>query len=145
MAKRVSNNIAEMKQEALERGDRALPLAVSALATLEQRTGALSAELDCLRRMSESRVDVDWVRLLDDIKDAVPGVLCITELSLDDASAVRIKGVSKSYEGVDTFVQMLNRSDQIRRAALVQKGRATPDHTDVRYIVKCSLASREMR
>jgi Tfp pilus assembly protein PilN len=95
--------------------------------------------------MSESRLDVDWVRLLNDIKGAVPSVLRITELSLEDTSAMRIKGVSESYEGVDTFVEMLNRSDRIHHAALVQKSRAAPEQAAVRYTVKCSLTPREVR
>lgn len=145
MAGRVNKDIADLKQAALERGDRALPVAVSALASVEQRTAALSAELDCLRRMSESRLDVDWVRLLNDIKGAVPSVLRITELSLDDTSAMRIKGVSRSYEGVDTFVEMLNRSGRIHHARLVRESRATPEQADVRYTVKCSLTPGRVR
>jgi Tfp pilus assembly protein PilN len=144
MAQRANRNTADLKQAALERGDRPLPLAVNALTSLEQHTSAMSAEMNCLRHVSESRVDLDWGCLLADIRDAVPNALHITELSLGEGPAIQVEGVSESYEGVDTFVEMLNRSDHIRHAALVRKARSTAE-ANVRYVVKCSLIARKIR
>jgi len=144
MAERANRNTVNLRRASLERGDRPLPQAVNALTFLEQRTSAMSAEMNCLRRVPESRVDLDWGRLLADIRDAVPKALQITELSLAEGPAIQVEGVSESYEGVDTFVGMLNRSDHIRHAALVRKARSTAE-ANVRYVVKCSLIARKIR
>jgi Tfp pilus assembly protein PilN len=144
MAERANRNTVNLKRASLERGDRPLPQAVNALTSLEQRTSAMSAEMNCLRRVSQSRVDLDWGRLLADIRDAVPNALKITELSLAEGPAIQVEGVSESYEGVDEFVEMLNRSDHIRHAALVRKARSTAE-ANVRYVVRCSLIARKIR
>jgi len=53
--------------------------------------------------------------------------------------------VSESYEGVDLFVDALNRSDHIRQAALLRKARTTTDPAGVQYAVKCFLLPGEIR
>jgi Tfp pilus assembly protein PilN len=145
MTEHVNRNAADLRQAAMTRGDRPLAAAVSTLATLEQRVSAVSAELDCLKRVSESRPQVNWVRLLGDIHDAIPQALSITEMSLEDASCMRVEGVSESYEGVDMFVEALNHSDYIRQATLLRKARSTTDPANVQYAVRCFLLPREIR
>jgi Tfp pilus assembly protein PilN len=145
MTERVNRNAADLRQAAMTRGDRPLAAAVSTLTALEQRVSTVSAELDCLRRVSESKPQVDWAHLLVDIHDAIPQALSITEMSFEDASCMQVEGVSESYESVDTFVEALNRSHHIRQASLLRKARAAKGPASVQYTVKCFLLPREIR
>ncbi|UCD50905.1 MAG: pilus assembly protein PilM [Phycisphaerales bacterium] len=138
MTGRVHHQINLAKQEELASGNHALATAVDELAYIEAQTAALEAELDCLRRASAARPQVDWCHLLADVKSAIPSVLRITELSLRGPTGVCIEGVSKSDEAVDVFLDTLNRSDHIGRASLLQKGRANSDQVGVRYTIRCS-------
>jgi type IV pilus assembly protein PilM len=135
---RVHHHISMAKQEELAGGNHTLATAVDELAYIEGQIATLEAELDCLRRASASRSEVDWCHLLADVKSAIPSVLCITELSLRGPAGVCIAGISKSDEAVDVFLDMLNRSDHIGRASLLQKGRANSDHMGIQYTIRCS-------
>jgi Tfp pilus assembly protein PilN len=134
----VHHHIGVAKQEELAGGDRALATAVDGLTHVEERIAALETELDCLNRASASRLRVDWCHLLADIESAIPSVLRITELSLKGSSGICIEGVSKSDEAVDVFLDMLNQSDHIGRASLLQKGRASSDAMAIQYAIRCS-------
>jgi Tfp pilus assembly protein PilN len=135
---RVHRHISIAKQEELASGNHTLATAVDELAYNQGEIGTLEAELDCLRRASASRSEVDWCHLLADVKSAIPRVMCITELSLRGGSMVSIEGVAQSAQAVDVFVDMLNRSEHIGRASLLHKGRANSDHMGIRYTIRCS-------
>ena len=143
--KRVTQSIAAIAQSELQQGRPAIVATVSQLAEIEHRRTALTAELATLRHIAESHVDVPWARLLDDIKEATPEVLCVTELTVDAGSDLLLKGLSRSYEGVHLFVDMLNQSKAITKASVVETGRRTDENGLVRYAVKCTLASGEAR
>jgi Tfp pilus assembly protein PilN len=138
MSGRLQHHIGQAKREELAGGSRALAAAVDELAYIDQRITALEAELDCLRRVSASRPQVDWCHLLADVKGAIPSVLRITELSLRGPADIWIEGESRSDEAVDVFLDMLNRSDHIGRASLLRKGRANSDEMGIRYTIRCS-------
>jgi len=140
MTGRLRQHIGLAKQAELVEGGRPLAAAVDELAHVDQRITALEAELECLRRVSARRPQVDWYHLLADVKSAVPSVLCITELSLRGPSDIWIEGVSKSDEAVDVFLDMLNRSEHVGRASLLRKGHGNSDQTGIRYTIRCSPA-----
>jgi len=135
---RVHHHISIARQEELASGNHTLATAVDELAYMEEQITVLEAELDCLRRASAARPQVDWCHLLADVKSAVPSVLRITELSLRGPAGICIEGVSKSDEAVDVFLDMLNRSDYIGRASLLKKGRANSDQMGIQYTIRCS-------
>jgi Tfp pilus assembly protein PilN len=143
MVKQVNRSIVALKQAELARNQRTLAAAATELAYVEQRTDSLSGELEYLGRIAESRVEVDWVQLLSDMKTSVPEVLRITELSAEGNSEMLIQGISHSYESVHVFVQMLNRSACIGRASIVQTRRDDAISGLVRYAIKCSLSPKE--
>jgi len=141
MTKRVNQNIVAMSQAELKRGQHGLSAAAHQLVYIEQRCESLSRELASLKRSAESHLDVHWTQLLDDIKRATPAVLCVTNLTVDAGSDLSMEGLSHSYEAVHMFVEMLNRSEQIRKASVVETGRSTTEDGLVRYIVTCTLVS----
>jgi len=140
MTGRLRQHIGLAKQAELDDGGRTLATAVDELAHVDQRITALEAELECLRRVSAARPQVDWYHLLAEVKSAIPSVLCITELSLRGPSDIWIEGVSKSDEAVDVFLNMLNRSEYVDRASLLRKGHGNSDEMGVRYTIRCSPA-----
>jgi len=143
MTKRVTQSVAAMQETELKRGQQTLVAAASQLACIEQHSALLTDELAALRHVSESHVDVHWTELFDDIKDATPEVLRITDLSVDVASDLFVEGLSQSYEAVHRFVEMLNRSEGITHASIVKAGRRTSENELVRYVIRCTLASGE--
>lgn len=143
MVKRVNQNIVAMKQADLERNERTLGTAATELAFVEQRIGSLSGEYEYLKQMAESHQEVDWAQLLLDLKAAVPERLRVVELSAQDNAEMFIRGTSHSFESVDVFVQMLNRSSCVARASLLQKDRDETLDGLVQYAIKCTLSPKE--
>lgn len=141
---RTARNVASVKLAQLTRGELELAVAMDQLEYVEQRRRLLDDELDCLRSISESRRDVDWVQILTDIQKATPQMVRIVSLSTDAGSDIVMDGISRSYEAVHTFVAMLNRSEHVQRASLLETRRADTQEGFVRFAVRCSLHSMEM-
>ena len=137
--KRVNQSITALRQTELKDGQNTLSAAVNELTYVEARSERLTADLASLRHVAESHVDLDWPQLLDDIKVAAPEVLCVTELTVNVTSDLFMEGLSQSYEAVHLFVEMLNRSEQIAQASVVETGRSSRERELVRYVVRCVL------
>jgi len=101
--------------------------------------------VECLTRASQSHPAVDWVQLLDDVGAAVPKQAQLTELTVDGTSILQVKGVCESNEDVATLVSMLNRSDSIAHAELLEAKRIQGKDGAIRYAITCTLAPREIR
>lgn len=144
LARQTARRIASVEQAELARREPSLVAATSRLEAVEQEGQLLSAKVDALRSILGSRRDVDWGRLLGDIKTATPETVRITDLSMDARSDMIVQGVSCSYEAVHVFVRMLNRSPYVERASLLETYRATSREEFVQYAIKCSLHSMEM-
>ena len=140
---RTARNVASVKLAQLTRGELELAVAMDQLEYVEQRRRLLADELDCLRSISESRQDVNWVQLLTDIQTSTPQMVRIVSLSTDAGSDIVMDGISRSYEAVHTFVAMLNRSARVQRASLLETRRAGAHEGYVRFAVRCSLYSME--
>lgn len=139
------DRIAAMKRAELERGHQGLAEAVAELAATEKRIAVTTAEVECLTRASQSHPAVDWVQLLDDVGAAVPKQAQLTELTVDGTSILQVKGVCESNEDVATLVSMLNRSDSIAHAELLEAKRIQGKDGAIRYAITCTLAPREIR
>ncbi len=137
MAERYHRDVLEMRRDALERGDRTLPVAVDQLQSVAGRIKVLDSELACLKSGWEAQGAVDWSGLLKEITSVVPSAVCITELSQEGPQEIRIEGVSRSNEAVDVFVEMLDRSDLIERAFLLRKMSARSDENVIDYTIRC--------
>jgi len=142
---RMQKNIAVMRRAELERGDQSLAIAVVERAATEEQIAAITGELDCLAQASQSHPDVDWVQLLDDVGAAVPRQARLTDLTVDGTSIMQVEGVCESDEAVAALVSMLNRSDAIAHAELLESRRIDGQNGAIRYAITCTLASKEIR
>jgi len=143
MAERVNDNIAGSKMKELRSGVPKLPATVAELNILKERITATSAELDCIAQIGASQFDADWVQLLRDIRNAVPEVVRITELSVDGTSEMIVEGLSKTYADVRVFRDSLMQSDHIGQTKIEESGVDRGDQEYVRYTIKCTLVARE--
>ncbi|HPY51391.1 MAG TPA: PilN domain-containing protein, partial [Sedimentisphaerales bacterium] len=142
---RMQGRIAAMQQAELKRGDQSLADAVAELAATETQIAATTAEMECLTRAVQSHPAVDWVQLLGDVGAAVPKQAQLTELTVDGTSILQVEGVCESNEDVATLVSMLNRSDSIARAELLEARRIQGRDGAIRYAITCTLAPGEIR
>lgn len=145
MAGRMHHRIAVMDQAGLQRGHYSLPMAVEELIAIEERIAVTSHELNCLAQAARSRLDVDWVQLLNDVRAAVPMRMRLTELSVEGTSIMRMEGVSESHEAIAALVAALNRSELIAQTGLLQAGPHDGENGAIRYTLECTLTPEEIR
>lgn len=143
MVERVNDSIADSKIEESRSGIAKLPATVAELNTLKEQIAATSTELDCIAQIGSSQFDADWVQLLHDVRDAVPQVVRITELSVDGTSEMTVEGLSKTYADVRVFRDSLMQSDHIARTKIQERAVDRGDQGYVRYTIKCTLVARE--
>ena len=136
MTKKVNKNIIHKKQT--------LPL--HSMHTLlrdseliDRQIKQLSDAPDQLTGLLSSRRDMDWVRLLGDLSSGTPKTVRITNLFSKDNSKIRLEGLAMSYEAVRLFVDMLDKSDYIYSASLIDAEKDNEGDGLVRYVINCSL------
>lgn len=143
MVDRINRDIMAMRVKELSSGVVRLPVAVTELGIIKERIAEASAELDCIALIDASRFDVDWVQLLNDICQAVPRVVRITELSIDGTSTMFIEGISQTYPAVHLFGDQLARSDHIGRTEVKEAGHHGNEKAFIRYTIECTLVPKE--
>jgi Tfp pilus assembly protein PilN len=136
----VNRSIAALRQSELKEGQNTLPVAVTELTYVEEQSERLTADVASLRRIAESHVDLNWTQLLNDIRAAAPEVLCVTKLTVNVTSDLFMEGLSQTHEAVHLFAEMLNRSELVVQASVVETTRNSREGELVRYVVKCMLA-----
>jgi len=110
---------------------------------VEKQIKQLSDRPDLLSSVANSRPDVDWAGLLSDIRKATPKTSRITDLLSKSHSKMSLKGLAMSYEVVHLFVEMLNKSEYIESAALLETEKDDREGGLVRYSINCALAARK--
>ena len=110
---------------------------------VEKQIKQLSERPDLLKSISNSCPDVDWADLLNDIRKATPKTLRITDLLSKSSSRMSLKGLAVSYEAVHLFVDMLNKSDRIEAATVLETEKDRREGGLVRYSINCTLAPRK--
>jgi len=110
---------------------------------VEKQIKQLSDRPDLLSSIANSRPDVDWAGLLNDIRKATPKTLRITDLLSKSHSKMSLKGLAMSYEVVHLFVEMLNKSEYIESAALFETEKDDGEGGLVRYSINCALAAKK--
>jgi len=86
-----------------------------------------------------SSCDLHWYDILDDVKSATPKNVRIIEMFSKDSSTVSINGQATSYEAVHLFVKMLNKSESIDSASLVDAEKSKEYGGLAKYLITCSL------
>jgi len=142
MTKKVNKNIIHKKQILPLHGMHTL-LRDSEL--IDRQIKQLSDAPDQLTGLLSSRRDMDWVRLLGDLSSGTPKTVRITNLFSKDNSKIRLEGLAMSYESVRLFVDMLDKSDYIYSASLIDAARDNEGDGLVRYVINCSLTPQKRK
>jgi Tfp pilus assembly protein PilN len=141
MGKRINQKIVALKQTALQRGDRSLPVARVEMTYIDEQTKKLSAEVQYMEAIGDSHPSVDWVQFLDDVrKAALAHRMRLTELVMDGGDEATIQGVSTSAEDLRAFAERLSASSQIRQASVVRKERNWKEGERIEYEIQCLLS-----
>ncbi len=107
---------------------------------LDGQIGILSARLDQINEVLSSRHDRQWTGILNDIRRFTPRTVRITNLWSVDNSKICLKGSALSYEAVYLFQSMLNKSEQIGSASLIEAEKNNDSDGLIRYAIDCSLS-----
>jgi len=136
ITKKVNGNIERIKQTKSSQDTLAL-LKEEELA--DKQIIRLSEALERMNNITASRRDLLWRDLLNDIKKATPKNVRIIDLFSKGNSAMSLKGLATSYEAVHLFVRMLNKSEYIDSASLVETEKSNEYGGLARYVINCSL------
>ncbi len=128
-----------------QRDGGSLPAAVEERGAIADQIAVASAELECLARTAELHVNVDWLRLLEEIRKAVPAHVRLTRLRMDGAPVLSLEGVAESDEAIGTLVSMLSRSGLIAQVELLEAGSYDGGQGTMRCAIECTLAPEERR
>jgi type IV pilus assembly protein PilM len=117
-SRHISRNIADMRQQSLQRGESSLPAATAEKAYLKTQMENLSGEIRDLQTLNASHPTVNWVQFLTEVRSACPARrVQLRDLTFKGGNVVTIHGNAVSPEAVRAFVEALNASSQVRRAA----------------------------
>lgn len=94
---------------------------------------------ELLKESIGARHDIYWSELLRDIGSSTPKHLRITNLSSNGGAQILLEGVARSYEAVDMFTRILNKSEHIEAASLRETARDEGDQLLITYMIECSL------
>lgn len=141
MADKVKRGIAQRKQTELSQDTYTL---LNEQQLLDKQIKQLSDRPARLSRILGSRYDMDWAKILEDVRSRTPKTVRITNLYSKESSMMYLEGLALSYEAVHLFVEMLNKSDHISSASLTETVREDEPGGLVMYTINC-LLTREKK
>jgi Tfp pilus assembly protein PilN len=114
--------------------------------------GALDAEIEQVekipKRLKEilaTQKNVNWARVLTDIKDGIPENVSITQFDTRSDYSVSINGVALHSNGITTFLSRLNRSDYLDSVDLVKTDYKKSGQSGLSghhvYEIRCQLST----
>jgi Tfp pilus assembly protein PilN len=106
---------------------------------LNQQIDLISNKPDELNRILGSRPDLDWAKILDDVRVRTPEAVRITELSAGSKGGIVLQGLALSYEAARLFEKMLNDSDYFNSASLNETKKEGETGELVLYEIGCSM------
>jgi Tfp pilus assembly protein PilN len=138
----------------IQRGDRmnariASQKPASAMGQVADQHGALNAEIEQVERIPKrlkeilsSQENVNWARVLTDIKEGIPEDVSIARFNAKSDFSVHIDGVALHSNGITRFLSRLNKSEYLDAVDLVKtdykKSGQTGHHV---YEIRCQLAT----
>lgn len=142
MTKKVNERIARVEKTELSKDMHKL---LEEEELVEKQISTLSKGLERMKGILSSRRDLQWHKILNDIRSATPGNVRITNLFSRDDSRMYMEGLASSYESINLFVKMLSKSDYIDSAALIGTEKDSRHDGLVKYKINCSLISVKER
>ena len=138
--KKVDKNVAHQKQIQLSCNTNVL---LEKERILNSQISTLTARLERMKGILNSQRDVDWSSLLKEIRSLTPRSVCITSLLSPERSVMILEGLAVSYDAVNLFIEMLNKSEHIGSASLIETEKDNNASGLVRYAINCSSASKK--
>ncbi|UCE99533.1 MAG: pilus assembly protein PilM [Planctomycetota bacterium] len=86
--------------------------------------------------------NMEWPVILRDIKNRTPKTVRINELLNKESSKVSLKGFALSYEAIRLFVDLLNHSEYIDSASLVETEKYDSGYIAIMYTIDCFFATK---
>jgi Tfp pilus assembly protein PilN len=111
--------------------------------TLDRRMKQLSEGPGRLKEIVSSRRDSDWFGLLNDLRSRAPKNVRITNLSSKGDSLMSLEGLALSYEAVHLFVNMLDQSEHVTSASLIEAEKDNEGDGYIKYAISCAIAPKE--
>lgn len=109
------------------------------LELLNRQINLISDKPEELNRILDSRPDLDWAKILDDVRVRTPEAVRITEMTTSNKDRIILKGMALSYEAARLFEKMLSESDYFDTASLNQTRKGGKADQLVLYEIDCSL------
>jgi len=110
---------------------------------LDKQIKQLSDGPGQLNEILSSHRDGDWLGILSDLRSRVPKAVCIRDLKSSGNSKIFLEGLALSYESVHLFVNMLDQSQYVDSASLIEAEKDSKEGGLVRYAISCQLRAAE--
>jgi Tfp pilus assembly protein PilN len=110
---------------------------------LERQIELLSKRPGELNDILGSRPNLDWAKILDDIRTHTPEAVRITAMQSAGKAEMILEGLALSYEAIRLFVKALNESDYINAASLTETTKGEESDGLVMYKINCALVIEE--
>lgn len=110
---------------------------------LDERINTICDKLNRVNKILDSRHDTYWPGLLSEIARNRPKTVCVTDLSSGADSQMSLKGLAISNEDVYLFVDVLNKSEHIESASILQTKKDKDYDGLVSFEIRCSLVARK--
>lgn len=111
-------------------------------ASLDARLGVLTNQLNGIRQIKKSHLDINWAEIFGQIAAATPRSVRITAMSCEGGSKMLIQGLALSNESVYQFVDTLEKSPGIASATLMETRERNRQKGLITYQIHCTLDIR---
>jgi Tfp pilus assembly protein PilN len=106
---------------------------------LNQQIDLISNRPDELNKILGTRPDLDWAKILEDIRVNTPGDVRITELSASNKGQILLKGQALTYQDARDFEDNLNKLVYFDSASLYETKKEGDAEAFVLYEIDCLL------
>jgi Tfp pilus assembly protein PilN len=137
MIGKVNKNVIHTKQTEMSQDTLAL---LREQQSVDRQISVLSGRIECVNGILNSRRDLEWAGVLNDIRRVTPKTVCITSFSgMDSARMIYLKGLALSHEAIYLFVNMLNKSQRLESAVLIGTEKNNDSDGLISYAINCYL------
>lgn len=107
---------------------------------IEHHNTTLSEKLKAITAICGKSSSSDWAKLLQEIGIRTPRNLRITRLTAKDNKSLLIEGQAISFDQINMFAQLLEKSSPITSAKVVKSGIDQTTRGILAYTIRCSFA-----
>jgi Tfp pilus assembly protein PilN len=117
---------------------------ITQIAGLNEKRNALTEKTEALKSIIESTDSVrKWDKILSDIGSRTPKTVRIVNLTSKDNTGMSLVGQASSYDTINKFVKLLDKSPYISSATLVKSEIDPTTENLLLYNIACKFAVKE--